>query len=98
MTLTYRTEYRLVGRVDRTYRGVHALAAIAADLLLASIFGLIRLAFAAAGWVVRLAWRAVRLVARCSRAVVAGLARGIAAAIRPPSRMTKPAWAGSVEL
>ena len=44
MALYYQTEYRLgrrVGRVSRSYTGVHALLAIVLDLFLGFVFGLV---------------------------------------------------------
>jgi hypothetical protein len=43
MPLYYQTEYRLgrrIGRISRSYTGVHALLAIVLDMLLGSVFGL----------------------------------------------------------
>jgi hypothetical protein len=44
MALYYQTEYRLgrrVGRISRSYTGVHAFLAIVLDLFLGSVFGLV---------------------------------------------------------
>jgi hypothetical protein len=44
MPLYYQTEYRLgrrIGRISRSYTGVHAFLAIVLDILLGSVFGLL---------------------------------------------------------
>ena len=44
MALYYQTEYRLgrrVGRISRSYTGMHAFMAIVLDLFLGSVFGLV---------------------------------------------------------
>jgi hypothetical protein len=44
VALYYQTEYRLgrrVGRISRSYTGVHAFLAIVLDLFLGSVFGLV---------------------------------------------------------
>jgi hypothetical protein len=55
VALYYQTEYRLgrrVGRISRSYTGVHAFLAIVLDLFLGSVFGLVSI-------VIGLALRAV---------------------------------------
>ena len=110
MALTYQTEYRLGRRgacVTRTYGGVRALVAIAADLTLALIFGAFALVFGVIGWALWLAWHLCRLVVLALRDVVLTLARFVRDVITLPWRATrpdsrrlasKPAWASFDEL
>jgi hypothetical protein len=55
MPLYYQTEYRLgrrIGRISRSYTGMHAFLAIVLDMLLGSVFGLLSI-------VISLVWRVV---------------------------------------
>jgi hypothetical protein len=109
MALTYQTEYCLGRgrRVARTYRGIPALVAIAADLTLALIFGAFSLVFWVISWAFRLVWHLFRLVVLVLRDVILTLARFVRDVITLPWRMTrthstspanKPAWASFREL
>jgi hypothetical protein len=92
MALTYQTEYRLGRRgtcVTRTYGGVRALVAIAADLTLALIFGVFGLAFGIVGWSFRLAWHLCRLVVLALRDVILTLARFVRDVLTLPWRLTR---------
>jgi hypothetical protein len=62
VALYYQTEYRLgrrVGRISRSYTGVHAFLAIVLDLFLGSVFGLVSI-------VIGLALRAVLIAIQLS--------------------------------
>jgi hypothetical protein len=110
MALTYQTEYRLGRRgvcVTRTYGGVRAFVAIAADLTLALIFGAFGLVFGVIGWTLWLAYHLVRLAVLAIRDVVSTLARFVGDVITLPWRLTrmnrrpragKPAFASFDEL
>jgi hypothetical protein len=91
MALTYQTEYCL-GRgrcVARTYSGVPALIAIAADLTLALIFGVIGLVFGMVGWAFWLVWHLCRLAVLALRDVILTLARFVRDVITLPWRMSR---------
>ena len=110
MALTYQTEYRIGRRgacVTRSYGGVRALVSIAADLILALIFGSFGLVFGVIGWIFWLAWHLVRLVVLAIRDVASTLGRLVRDVVtlpwrvgRPGSRLVanKPAWASFDEL
>jgi hypothetical protein len=110
MALIYQTEYRLGLRstcVTRTYGGVRALVAIAADLTLALIFGVFGLAFGIVGWSLWLAWHLCRLVVLAIRDVIVTLARFVRDVVTLPwraarsdsrPRLSKPAMAAFDEL
>jgi hypothetical protein len=92
MALIYQTEYRLGRRgtcVTRTYGGVRALVAIAADLTLALIFGVFGLAFGIVGWSFRLAWHLCRLVVLALWDVILTLARFVRDVLTLPWRLTR---------
>jgi hypothetical protein len=91
MALIYQTEYHLGrrGKVTRTYGGVRALVAIAADLTLAFIFGVFALAFGLVGLVLRLAWGLCRLVVIALRELLLALARFLRDVITLPARVAR---------
>ena len=91
MALIYQTEYRFGRRgrcITRTYGGVRALVAIAADLTLALIFGVFGLAFGVVSWSIWLAWHLCRLVVLALWDVILTLARFVRDVITLPWRMT----------
>ena len=109
MSLIYQTEYHLGrwGKVTRTYGGLRALVAIAADLTLALIFGVIGLVFGLVGLALRLTWRLCRLVVLVLRELAVATARFAGDVITLPWRLArrdpgyranKPAWASYDEL
>jgi hypothetical protein len=110
MTLIYQTEYRLGRRgacVTRSYGGVRAVVAIAADLTLALIFGVFGLAFGVIGWTLWLVWHFFRLVFIALRDILLSLGRFVRAVItlpwqasrrQPSPLVNKPAWASFDEL
>jgi hypothetical protein len=91
MALNYQTEYRFGRRgrcVTRTYGGVRALVAIAADLTLSLVFGVFGLAFRVVGWSLRLAWHLCRLAVLALWDVILTLARFVREVITLPWRMS----------
>ncbi len=91
MALIYQTEYHLGrrGRVTRTYGGVRALVAIAADLTLALIFGMFGLIFGLIGWAIRLACWLFRLVVLAFRELILTVARFIGDVLTLPWRVAR---------
>jgi hypothetical protein len=92
MALIYQTEYHLGrrGKVTRTYGGLRAVVAIAADLTLALIFGVIGLAFGLVGLALWLTWRLCRLVVLALRGLVLALAQFVGDVITLPWRLVRP--------
>ena len=92
MIFRYKREYSLFGRgrVERTYHGIRALAAIGFDLAMGLVFGLVGLAFwlvrRIVSGVVRLAFALVTLPFRTIRAIAVAHER---------RRAVKPVWAGA---
>lgn len=106
MAFQYTTEYRLGrrGQVCRTYDGLQALIAIAFDLALALVFGLVGLGLRTVRWCVMTAYRVARwCVMTAFRMAVALLGLPLRA-IRAVSLASsgrgaaKPAWASFDEL
>lgn len=95
MIFQYTREYSLCGRgrVERSYHGIRALAAISFDLVLGLVFGLVGVAF----WLVRrIVTGAIRLAFALATLPFRTI-RAIAVA-HESRRVVKPAWAGLDEL
>lgn len=101
MTFQYTTEYRLGrrGRVCRTYIGLQALIAIAFDLALGLVFGLVGLGIWAVRWFIVAAYRVARWCVMAASGTALALLRLPRRAIRAVSvsysgrGAAKPAWA-----
>ncbi len=92
MALIYQTEYHLGRRrkVTRTYGGLRALVAIAVNLTLALIFGVIGLVFGLVGLTLRLTWGLCRLVLLALRELFLALVRFVGDVMALPWRLVRP--------